>query len=290
MSEEIEFKNLSCSKLFEDDKDYHMCQSVVMVGGSSSGKSTKIHKMIEYASDHFDKIIIISSTGDIPTNPYKDKVPIVAVFDYYPPKVLSKIFLDCKSYSVNNEKEIEEGIKKRPKVMIVFDDIKDKITEIKNDKQFGMLFTMGRQYGIKVILSVHAWTDIPVPIRTNISFIMFLDVKTDNIYDNIYKNFWNRNLGDKKNMRKIIQAIIKEKGSALVINNIMGGANDITKIIHKFYLTNEEVQELKNKKFICGNFNYWLAYFLCYKPSWKIDMINRESENIYADEKKYIVE
>ena len=216
--------------------------NIVIVGDSKAGKSTKIIKLLEEIKDDYSIVIVVSETA-IPTKIFQGLVHEGFIFDNFNKLNIKKLIDIQDEYQKKKSPD-----KPMRKILIIMDDILGDVTW-KNSQDFKNIFFSGRNHGIYLIFSVQFMHAIPPQIRSNISYLLILNVKTNKDIKTFFDIFWDASYGDSmKECGNFLRAATSGY-YALVIDNVTKSQKMSDKF-SRFYVDEKDVNRYKQKLYV----------------------------------------
>jgi ABC-type dipeptide/oligopeptide/nickel transport system ATPase subunit len=146
-------------------------QSVLMVGASSSGKTTLLMNLMtkkEMYKGYHDFVFLFSVTAKLDDSFKPLKVKKDFIFDTEE-DMIKNLKIIFESQKKNVEKE---GVDKAPKMLLIFEDLTTN-DKLMRDKIFKSLFTLGRHLNMQVIVMIHKYKALPRTQRLNAMNIIY---------------------------------------------------------------------------------------------------------------------
>lgn len=157
--------------LMEDCTIPKFPQSLLMVGSSSSGKTTALMNLM--TKKHFykgfhDFVFLFSITAKLDDSFEPLKLKKEHIFDTEEDMIENlEIIFEAQKKNVENKK-----INECPKILLIFEDLTTNEKLMKN-KTFKSLWTLGRHLNIQVIAMIHKYKALPRTQRLNAMNIIF---------------------------------------------------------------------------------------------------------------------
>jgi hypothetical protein len=149
--------------------------SAVLYGQRRSGKTTWLTWFLYCLRGKVDHVVCFSGTNF--TGHYQQFMNPDFCYDEYNEDILAAV-LNIQANTPPN---------KRKRVLVILDDVLDQIDVIRKSRALRTLFTMGRHYGIAIVVTTQHATAIPPSWRRNVDFaVIFYQMSCDNM--DIFKN------------------------------------------------------------------------------------------------------
>lgn len=151
-------------------------QSVLMVGASSSGKTTLLQNLMlkkNFYKGYHDFVFLFSITAKLDDSLKKLKVPKDHIFD-----TEEEMIKGLKVIFESQKKNVEQNGSKSPKILCIFEDLTTN-KKLMKDPLFASLWTLGRHLNIQVIAMIHKYKALPRTQRLNAMNIIYFAGSAD---------------------------------------------------------------------------------------------------------------
>jgi hypothetical protein len=152
-------------------------QSLLMVGSSSSGKTTALMNLMtrkDFYKGYHDFVFLFSITAKLDDSFKPLKLKKEHVFDTEEDMIKNlEIIFESQKKNVENKK-----INECPKILLIFEDLTTNEKLMRNST-FKSLWTLGRHLNIQVISMIHKYKALPRTQRLNAMNIMFFRASGD---------------------------------------------------------------------------------------------------------------
>jgi len=158
--------------------------SAILYGQRRTGKTTWLTWFLYCMQGKVDHVVCFSSTNF--TGHYGQYMNPDLCYDSFNEDVLQKV-LDIQAATPAGQ---------RKRVLVILDDVLDQESELRKSTSLKALFTMGRHYGISVVVTTQYAKCIPVGWRRNVDFAcVFYTFSRDmcDIYHKEYGMLLNKN-------------------------------------------------------------------------------------------------
>lgn len=162
---------IKVNPLMEDCTIPKFPQSVLMVGASSSGKTTLLMNLMtkkEMYKGYHDFVFLFSITAKLDDSFKMLKIKKDFIFDTEE-DMIKNLKIIFESQKKNVEKE---GVDKAPKMLLIFEDLTTN-EKLMRDHIFKSLFTLGRHLNMQVIVMIHKYKALPRTQRLNAMNIIY---------------------------------------------------------------------------------------------------------------------
>lgn len=244
-----------------DENKADRCNSTLFIGKSFSGKTTKIKSLIYTARKYFEIIIVISGTGNAT---YGKIIPSSCIFTVYPAKKIERI--------IEYQKKLyDDKTAKKSRVLIIFDDISNFVDQMKKDQSITEIINAGRNYGIKVVMSVQGTKMIERKLRGLFQYVFIIgNGVTNAVLKDITEFYWDSALGGMKETREFYGKIIKSKKNNSMVIDASGTFNKDQVGIYQYFVPDELMKTLDNPElFKSKNELLNIANKVYYDHNWK---------------------
>lgn len=186
--------------------------SVIFNGSSGSGKSTLLLNLLtrkEFFKNYFDEVFLFSPTGGSDDLFKHAKIPEKNIFMDIKESDLSKIL------KKQRERIEEKGIRKAPKILIIFEDIQSN-GKFMRSKSFLKSFIANRHYGVSTWLCGQSYTKTPRACRLQANNIFYFRGSGSEL-ERISEEYCPPGM-HKKKFADMVEDATREKHSFLHIN------------------------------------------------------------------------
>ena len=170
--------------LMEDCTIPKFPQSLLMVGSTSSGKTTLLLNLMtedDMYKGYFDFRFLFSVTAKLDDSFKKLKIKKEHMFDNE-----EDMIENMEEIVAAQKRNVEDkGVANSPKILLIFEDATTNEKLLRN-KTFKSLFTLGRHLNIMVIVMIHKYKALPRTQRLNSMNVIFFRAsgdETDQIVD-----------------------------------------------------------------------------------------------------------
>ncbi len=267
---EDEYYNTLNFEYFDPERDIIKAgiknATITLVGARRRGKSILIRDLYYKIGKHYTKVYLFSGTAEAQGS-FWDFIPKKNIFYGVDETKLEKIWEE-QGREIENSKETDKT--KMPHVMIIFDDVINTNSGVRNSDFICKLYSNGRHYNILSILATQSYKKVSKHARDNTDISIAYSFKnTDDTDDFVKENF---SVDSARLGRKIFDGITGngDYHSIVVLSYLQ--SKDITKTIKKYLAdpspkmikeprkvkTTEKINGLySNSKVNSGRYNFY---------------------------------
>lgn len=189
-AQEANIKKMYEDSEYDKTKNKTSHYSMIILGSSRSGKTTKIKKIIEEIEHKYDLIFVFSNSLNDPIYnfiDYSEKSKYISLFDY-DAEIIKDIF------------NLQRAVKNIYNILVLFDDCVSNSS--KQSDALMNIFIRGRNSGISIIFSSQSPVLIGKIGRTNSNYVVICKNNSPLIIETIIENFISHQIKIDENISK----------------------------------------------------------------------------------------